>query len=389
MSKILRSTNSSTLKSKRKKVVLVCGTRPNVMKIFPLWKEMSNFPDNFQSMIIHTGQHYDDNMFQIFFDNFGLPSPDVRLGVGSGTHAEQTGRIMMKFEKVLLKEKPNLVLVAGDVNSTLACSIAAAKLCIPLAHVEAGLRSFVRTMPEEINRVITDSISDFLFTTCEDANENLKQEGIGKEKIYFVGNTMADTLLEFRTKAKVKAKIKIDKNDYALLTLHRPSNVENGNVFGNILKALQEVSKKIPIVFPAHPRTQKQIEFFGYKKYFSFINLNSSNSLNLRNSMNLLNPLSYLEFLNLMSNAKFVLTDSGGVQEETTILGIPCLTLRENTERPVTVREGTNIVVGIDKGKIISESLKILNDEYKTGTIPKLWDGKAAHRIINILKDKL
>ena len=359
------------------------------MKIFPLWKEMSNFPDNFQSMIIHTGQHYDDNMFQIFFDNFGLPSPDVRLGVGSGTHAEQTGRIMMKFEKVLLKEKPNLVLVAGDVNSTLACSIAAAKLCIPLAHVEAGLRSFDRTMPEEINRVITDSISDFLFTTCEDANENLKQEGIGKEKIYFVGNTMADTLLEFRTKAKVKAKIKIDKNDYALLTLHRPSNVENGNVFGNILKALQEVSKKIPIVFPAHPRTQKQIEFFGYKKYFSFINLNSSNSLNLRNSMNLLNPLSYLEFLNLMSNAKFVLTDSGGVQEETTILGIPCLTLRENTERPVTVREGTNIVVGIDKGKIISESLKILNDEYKTGTIPKLWDGKAAHRIINILKDKL
>lgn len=296
---------------------------------------------------------------------------------------------MMAYEKVLMEKRPELVVVVGDVNSTLACSIVAAKLCIPVAHVEAGLRSFDRTMPEEINRIVTDSLSDFLFTTCEDANENLKREGIPEEKIYFAGNVMIDTLLKYKTKAEVKAKIKVDEKDYALLTLHRPSNVDDSKIFRNILEALLTVSRKIPIIFPAHPRTQKQIKSFGYEKYFNFIKLNAANSINVKNSINLLNPLAYLEFLNLMANAKFVLTDSGGIQEETTILDIPCLTVRENTERPITIKEGTNVLVGTNKRKIITESLNILNDSGKSGKIPRLWDGKAAERIVKILSKYL
>jgi len=371
------------------KVVLVVGARPNFMKISPIMDEISKHSERFSQILVHTGQHYDEDMSHIFFKDLKIPKPDLYLGAGSGIHAEQTGKIMMEFEKVLLREKPDLVLVVGDVNSTLACSIASVKLCMPVAHVEAGLRSFDRSMPEEINRIVADSLSDFLFTTCEDANDNLKQESIDEEKIYFVGNVMIDTLIKFKSEARSKATIKIDKKDYALLTLHRPSNVEDKDVFGNILQALQEISKRIPIIFPVHPRTQKQIKAFGYEEYFNLLDLNSASSLNLKSSINLLPPLSYLEFLNLMSNAKFVLTDSGGIQEETTILGIPCLTLRANTERPITIREGTNTLVGRDKEKIITEGLKILNGKKKTGKIPELWDGKTAQRIVQVLNEKL
>lgn len=374
------------------------------MKIAPLWSEMKKHPAYFQPLIVHTGQHYDENMSGIFFEDLEIPKPDIYLGVGSGSHAEQTAKIMIEFEKVLVKERPDIVVLVGDVNSTLACSLVTSKIQynhpltqLPvnsttegrrplIAHVEAGLRSFDRTMPEEINRIVTDSLSDFLFTTCEDANENLRKEGVPGEKIYFVGNVMIDTLLKFKAKAGVKAKIRIDRKDYAILTLHRASNVDNKEVFRDILETLKEVSKKIPIIFPAHPRTQKQIESFGYQKYFSFIDLNSMNSINPKRSINLLNPLPYIDFLNLMANAMFVLTDSGGIQEETTILGVPCLTLRKNTERPITITEGTNLLVGTDRDKIISESLNILNGGGKTGRIPKLWDGKAAERIVRILK---
>ena len=374
------------------------------MKIAPLWSEMKKYPAYFQPLIVHTGQHYDENMSGIFFEDLEIPRPDIYLGVGSGSHAEQTAKIMVEFEKVLVKERPDIVVLVGDVNSTLACSLVASKIQYnyPLTqlsinsttegrrplivHVEAGLRSFDRTMPEEINRIVTDSLSDLLFTTCEDANENLRKEGVPEEKIHFVGNVMIDTLLKFKAKAGVKAKIRIDRKDYAILTLHRASNVDNKEVFRDILETLKEVSKKIPIIFPAHPRTQKQIESFGYKKYFSFIDLNSMNSINPKRSTNLLNPLPYIDFLNLMANAMFVLTDSGGIQEETTILGVPCLTLRKNTERPITITEGTNLLVGTDRDKIISESLNILNGGGKTGRIPKLWDGKAAERIVRILK---
>jgi UDP-N-acetylglucosamine 2-epimerase (non-hydrolysing) len=324
-------------------------------------------------------------MSETFFQDLELSLPDIYLGVGSGTHAEQTARVMMAFEEVCFKEKPDVVIVVGDVNSTLACALVAAKLCIPVAHVEAGLRSYDRTMPEEINRILTDSISDYLFTTCEDANKNLKKEGIPEEEIHFVGNVMIDTLLKFKNRAKAEAKIKVDKKDYALLTLHRPSNVDDQDTFKNIIEALQEISMNIPIIFPVHPRTRKQIQSFSFEKYFNFIELDSKNSLNFANSINLLKPLPYLEFLNLMANAKLVYTDSGGIQEETTILGIPCLTLRENTERPVTIKEGTNTIVGSNRHKILEESHKILIGKGKKGRIPRLWDGKAAERIVNIL----
>jgi UDP-N-acetylglucosamine 2-epimerase (non-hydrolysing) len=240
-------------------------------------------------------------------------------------------------------------------------------------------------MPEEINRILTDTISDYLFTTCKDADRNLKKEGISKEKIYFVGNVMIDTLLQFRPKAEKSAKIKISQEDYALLTLHRPSNVDDKRTFKNILEALREVSKRIPILFPAHPRTQKHVKAFSYEKYFNFLELNPKNRVKLKNSINLSGPLSYVEFLNLMANSKLVYTDSGGIQEETTMLGIPCLTLRENTERPVTIEEGTNILVGSDREKIAEESYKILKGRGKKGRIPKLWDGKASERIVSIL----
>src|SRR5260370_23187695 len=300
------------------------------MKIAPIVDEMGK-AWWMKGILCHRGQHYAEGLSQAFFRELGIPVPDVYLGVGSGSHAEQTARIMIEFEKVCLKERPDLILVVGDVNSTMACSIVAAKLVIPIAHVEAGLRSFDRTMPEEINRVVTDGLASLLFTTSRDANENLEREGIDASKIHFVGNVMIDTLLKHRQKA---ADLEIDKPEqYALVTLHRPSNVDDPDVLGPILDALEVISKSIPVLFPIHPRTAKRIREFGFSL----------------KSLRLMEPLGYLEFLNLESTATVVLTDSGGLQEETTILGVPCLTLRHNTERPVTIPAGTTVITGPDQ----------------------------------------
>ena len=365
---------------KRKKIFFICGARPNFMKIAPIIKEIRNFPE-FGPVLVHTGQHYDKEMSDIFFKDLGIPKPDIELGVGSGTHAQQTAKIMIKLENVLLRYRPMLVLVVGDVNSTLAAAIVSAKLNIPIAHVEAGLRSFDRTMPEEINRILTDALSQYLFTTDREANFNLEREGILKERIFFVGNVMIDTLILLKKKALEKStvltRLSLCPKRYALLTLHRPPNVDNKHTLDNILSALKRISKLLPIIFVVHPRTQKQLEPFYLKKYFR------------DSKIILVKPQGYLDFLNLMVNSNFMLTDSGGIQEETTVLGIPCLTLRENTERPITISEGTNTLVGNKPKKIIKEAEKIINGDYKKGHIPKLWDGKTAKRIISILKGKL
>lgn len=376
------------------KWIIVAGARPNFMKIAPLIKEINRY--NHQSindraeiipLLVHTGQHYDDKMSKVFFEDLGLPKPDVDLGIGSASHAVQTAKIMIEFEQVCLETKPDLVIVVGDVNSTLACSLVAVKLGIKVAHIEAGLRSFDRSMPEEINRIVTDSISDYLFTTCVDANENLNREGISEDKIFFVGNLMVDTLLSHRDKAD-KSKILETLNltngngvrDYAILTLHRPSNVDFREIFEGIIEPIHELSNKIPVIFPAHLRTQKQINAFGMEKYFY-----DSVSTDNRHGISLLDPLGYLDFLKLMSNAKVVLSDSGGIQEETTILGVPCLTLRENTERPITITEGTNKLVGTNSDKIIFQAKNVLRNGRREVRIPALWDGNAAERILQIL----
>ena len=372
------------------KIFLSAGARPNFMKIAPIFhiinrRNQINARDRIASKLVHTGQHYDPEMSETFFHDLELPPPDFYLGVGSGSHSQQVARVMMRFEEVCLEEKPDIVVVVGDVNSTLACALTAAKLGIPVAHVEAGLRSFDRTMPEEINRVATDALSDFLFTTEKSANKNLTNEGISKKRIFFVGNVMIDTLLKFKAKANEKAKINLNGLDFALVTLHRPTNVDNKNTFKDLLQTLRMVSKHIPIIFPAHPRTQKQIMVFGYEKYFNVLSLKPMNPIHPKNSINLSGPLPYLEFVNLMANAKMVFTDSGGIQEESTILGVPCLTIRQNTERPITIEQGTNILVGNDRSRILEESFKILNGQGKKGRIPQLWDGKASERIVDIL----
>ncbi|MDI6793101.1 MAG: UDP-N-acetylglucosamine 2-epimerase (non-hydrolyzing) [bacterium] len=374
------------------KIINVVGARPNFMKIAPLMDEMKKHA-RIRPILLHTGQHYDDKMSDVFFEELRISKPDIYLGVGSGSHAEQTAKVMMEFERVALQERPDLIVVVGDVNSTLACSLVAAKLLIPVAHVEAGLRSFDRTMPEEINRLVTDSLSDYLFTTCEEANKNLQQEGISEEKIFFVGNVMIDTLM--KNIERIKSRDTLEKlglagragladragpaaRDFAVLTLHRPGNVDVKETFRDILGALDELQTKIKIVFPIHPRTTKQLKEFKLWEM----------AKGMKNLM-LIDPLGYIDFLSLVSQAKLVMTDSGGLQEETTVLGIPCLTLRENTERPITVSEGTNVVVGMNKDRIIQEGLKILNGAGKMGQRPKLWDGKAATRIMNILIEQL
>jgi UDP-N-acetylglucosamine 2-epimerase (non-hydrolysing) len=349
------------------KVLNVVGARPNFMKIAPIVAEMKK-ARNLNGILVHTGQHYDEGMSDVFFRDLGIPVPDIQLGVGSGSHAEQTARIMVEFEKVCLKEKPGLVLVVGDVNSTMACTIVAAKLCIPVAHVEAGLRSFDRTMPEEVNRLVTDALASLLFTTSRDADENLKKEGVDASRIVFVGNVMIDTLLQHREKA---AALKIEKpKQYALVTLHRPSNVDDPKVLGPILEALQEISKSMPVLFPIHPRTAERIRDFGFSM----------------SGIRTMAPLGYLEFLNLESTATVVLTDSGGLQEETTILRVPCLTLRNNTERPVTIEHGTNIMVGPNKARILEAFRRIINGDWKPSGPPEYWDGHAAERIVRRLE---
>lgn len=347
------------------RILNVVGARPNFMKIAPLMAEYRKHPDRFEPVLVHTGQHYDENMSKLFFDQLQLPKPDVDLGVGSGTHAEQTGRVMVELEKLLTTNPADLVVVVGDVNSTMAATIVAAKLCIPVAHIEAGLRSGDRTMPEEINRLVTDALSDYCFTTSEDADANLRREGVPAEKIFFVGNVMIDTLLRLKEVA-LKAGNR-PQGRYGFVTLHRPSNVDDRETLAGIIAALDSI--ELPLIFPVHPRTENRLKQFGIT------------SKNIR----LTGPLGYLDAINLMAGATMVLTDSGGVQEETTVLGVPCLTIRQNTERPVTITEGTNTLVGTSGSRIVEEARKILAGGGKRGRVPKYWDGRAAERIVECL----
>ena len=358
------------------KIMNIVGARPNFMKIAPVIEELQKV-ENFEAKLLHTGQHYDASMSRLFFEDLSLPEPDIYLGIGSGNHGEQTGRIMIQFESVLIHERPDLVIVVGDVNSTIACGLVAVKQGVQLAHIEAGLRSFDRNMPEEINRILTDQISDFLFVTEESGKKNLLNEGVDAKKIHFVGNVMIDSLLQHVEKAKasgVLQQYKLQSAQYVALTLHRPANVDSPENFLKILNALNSIQKEIPIVFPVHPRSRLRLQQFALL-----------NKIEQMPGVVLIEPLGYLDFLKLISEAKFVLTDSGGIQEETTVLGVPCLTLRENTERPVTVTQGTNKIIGHDTKRIVEESFQILNGVSKNGRCPDLWDGKAAARIVEIL----
>lgn len=368
------------------KILNIVGARPNFMKMAPIIKAMNKHPDKIQHLLVHTGQHYDQKMSKSFFDDLGMPKPDIDLGVGSGTHAEQTARVMVEFEKVCLREKPDLVIVVGDVNSTMACAITAKKLMTKVAHVEAGLRSRDMTMPEEINRLCTDVLCDFLFTTDHFADENLRAEGISGEKIHFAGNVMIDSLLAHTERAKELGTLEnmgLVQGHYATVTIHRPSNVDDRQIFTGILEALREIAKDIPLLFPMHPRTRKMLNSFELQNYAP--PLEKSND-RLESGLWSTEPLGYLDFLNLNMNARFVLTDSGGLQEETTVLGVPCITIRENTERPITCEVGTNMVIGNSKVKIIETAKKLLKgDASCKGMVPEKWDGKAAERITEVL----
>ena len=341
--------------------------------------------ENVEAVLLHTGQHYDDKMSDFMFNDLGIPAPDINLEVGSGSHAVQTSEIMKRFEPFVLSSKPDMVVVVGDVNSTIACGLVAKKLNVNLAHVEAGLRSFDRSMPEEINRILTDAISDLLFCTEQSGVDNLLAEGAAHDKIHMVGNVMIDTLLGHLEKAQqstiledLQQQYHLDINDYAVLTLHRPSNVDDPSVFSRILDALEVIQADMPVLFPIHPRTRGNISSFG-------LNARIDSLKNLY----LLEPVGYLDFLKLQANARIVLTDSGGIQEETTILKVPCITLRENTERPVTVTSGSNQIAGTDPENIIASYKKAMSNDFKELQIPPLWDGKAAERIVNIIEEKM
>lgn len=360
-----------------KKVILVCGARPNFMKVSPIIKAMTA-SGRLLPYLVHTGQHYDEKMSKSFFDLLHIPKPDVDLGVGSGSHAEQTGKVMVEFEKVCQREKPDLVLVVGDVNSTMACTIAAKKLWIPVAHVEAGLRSWDMKMPEEINRIVTDSLCDLFFTTDPDANANLAKAGTDPKAVHFAGNVMIDTLLDNVEHSKanpILEKMGVRPKAYAFMTMHRPSNVDDKAVLDGLLGAFDHIQKKIPIVFPAHPRTVKMIKEFGFGPRFEAMT-----------GIKVCEPLDYHQMLKLNVNSRFALTDSGGLQEETTVLGIPCITMRNNTERPVTVEVGTSEVVGNDPAKIVDAAERILAGKWKKGGIPEGWDGKSGTRIVAVLE---
>ncbi|MCL4511575.1 MAG: UDP-N-acetylglucosamine 2-epimerase (non-hydrolyzing) [Bacteroidetes bacterium] len=377
--------------NRKLKFISVVGARPNFMKVAPLHRAFSKI-ESIEHLIVHTGQHYDNNMSKVFFDDLELPKPDVYLGVGSGTHAEQTAKVMVEFEKVLAKERPDLIIVVGDVNSTVACSLTASKLLIPVAHVEAGLRSFDRTMPEEINRMVTDVLSDFLFVTEESGVVNLKHEGISEKKIFLVGDVMIDSLMMYREKAKKSAisyqlfpqtgsstaisgqQSEVSPRSYTLVTLHRPSNVDEKKNMETILKIFKGIEGLGKIVFPIHPRTRKRIEEFGLSSQFAGVK-----------NLVLVDPLGYLDFLNLMMDARIILTDSGGIQEESTFLNVPCITMRENTERPVTIEVGTNVLAGLSVNKVVSLAEECYAGKWKKSSVPELWDGKAAERIAEVL----
>ncbi|MEK7449195.1 MAG: UDP-N-acetylglucosamine 2-epimerase (non-hydrolyzing) [Planctomycetota bacterium] len=372
------------------KIITVIGARPNFVKLAPLIPAVKKY-SSIKMKTVHTGQHYDYNMSKIFFESasggFDLPKPDFYLKVGSDSHARQTGRVMMAFEKIVLAEKPDLIIVIGDVNSTLAAGLVAAKLHIPLAHIEAGVRSFDRTMPEEINRVVTDSLSDILFAPSNHAVANLLKEGIPRRKIFMVGNIMMDTLfsnLNRINKSTTVQQLKLIPRKYAVLTLHRPSNVDNKIIFMRIVKALNQIKKRINIIWPVHPRTHQQISRFKMERFFSSaLSANPSSS----GAITLIKPLSYTDCLGLFKQAAFVLTDSGGVQTETTALGVPCLTIRPNTEWIETISHGTNRLVGTNPQRIVKEAGRILARSARAGRIklPKYWDGCTAQRIVKII----
>jgi UDP-N-acetylglucosamine 2-epimerase (non-hydrolysing) len=363
------------------KVLHVVGARPNFMKTAPIMAAMTGYPDRFQQTLVHTGQHYDDNMSRVFFEDLGLPQPDHYLGVGSGTHAGQTARVMLAFEPLVQERHPDLVLVVGDVNSTLACALVCVKLGIKVGHVEAGLRSFDRTMPEEFNRLLTDQISDLLFTPSRDADANLLREGIPRERIHLVGNVMIDTLVRLLPKAErspIRAELGLQSEDYVLVTLHRPANVDDPDTLQRILLALSDIAHDFPIVFPVHPRTRKRIA------EFELISRQQA-----PDKLQLLEPVGYLDFLALMREANLILTDSGGIQEETTYLGVPCLTVRPNTERPITIEVGTNRLVASERAVIVEAVHEVLSGHVRRGRVPELWDGRAAERIAQVVLAEL
>lgn len=346
-------------------ILHVVGARPNFMKAAPVLRALKQ--KGAEQTLVHTGQHYDVNMSDVFFQELQIQEPDVNLAVGSGSHAQQTAEIMTRFEAVVLKRRPDIVLVYGDVNSTVAAALVCSKLLIPVGHVEAGLRSFDRTMPEEINRVVTDQLSDVLFTPSADGDANLQREGVATEKVHLVGNVMIDTLVQFLPIARaIKSSV---PQGYALVTLHRPANVDDPKMLRKILSALGAVSRDLPVIFPVHPRTRHAIREFNLQA----------------DGIQIIDPMSYLEFLSMQCGACVVITDSGGIQEETTYLGIPCLTVRPNTERPVTTEIGTNILVGDDMEKLRSETVRILAGQGKRGMVPPLWDGHASERIATLL----
>jgi UDP-N-acetylglucosamine 2-epimerase (non-hydrolysing) len=360
-----------------RRVMSIVGARPNFMKVAPIVTALRADGDAFESILVHTGQHYDEKLSKVFFDELGLPHPDVNLNVGSGSHAQQTAAIIAAFEPVLLEHRPDILVVVGDVNSTLACALVAAKLDVRVAHVEAGLRSFDRTMPEEINRLLTDQISDWLFTSEPGAADNLRREGIDAAKIHFVGNVMIDTLLAHRERARaldVPSRFGVTRSQYGLLTLHRPSNVDDLATLERLLRAIGEISREVPFIFPVHPRTRPMLDRSEVAR-----------ALVAEGGLRPVDPLGYVDFLGLMEGSRVLLTDSGGIQEETTILGVPCLTLRHNTERPVTITHGTNQLVGTDPDRI-REAWQQVRSRATSHTVPPLWDGRTAQRIVDVLR---
>src|ERR1700733_4983735 len=373
----------------RLKIMSIVGARPNMMKVAPLLAELRRH-DEIEPVLVHTGQHYDYSMSQVFFDQLGVPPPDYNLDVGSGPHYAQTAEIMRRFGDLVQQDRPNMVLVAGDVISSLACALVAAKERIPIAHVEAGLRSFDRSMPEEINRILTDALADLLFTTEESANQNLANEGVAPDKVFFVGNLMIDSLvraLKIARPSSLRSELGLKAKPYVVLTLHRPSNVDNGDELKRTLEAIAEIAERMPVVFPAHPRTARNIQTTG----LSTARVWKGGLLPVA-GLWMMPPAPYLDFLDLVQHAVMVITDSGGVQEETTFLGVPCLTYRENTERPVTVSMGTNRVVGCDPDHLLLHALERLENAHqgKGGSPPlrpPLWDGRTAPRIVRILKE--
>lgn len=374
------------------RIMNIVGARPNMMKVAPLLAEMRRHAE-LQPILVHTGQHYDYSMSQVFFDQLNIPEADYNLEVGSGTHHAQTGDIIKRFGELVQQHRPDMVLVVGDVNSTIGCALVAVKESIPVVHVEAGLRSFDREMPEEINRVLTDAISNLLFTTEESGNQNLAAEGVRADRVFFVGNLMIDSLvraLEMARRSALKSKLGVRKKGYAVLTLHRPSNVDDPQQLARTLDAVAEIAVKIPVLFAVHPRTQQKILASGFSAMHDWDGMTAV----FGNGIWTMPPASYLDFLGLVDSAAMVMTDSGGIQEETTYLGIPCLTYRNNTERPVTVTMGTNRLVGADPGNLVRHATEVLRSVGPSNGVsshvpPPLWDGKAALRIVGILKKYL